>query len=528
MENMATVIVLLAVVTALAEITEKIKIPYPIMLVLAGIGIGLFPGLPHIELHHEVVFLIFLPPILYAAAWTTSWKDFKKAKRPITLLATGCVIFTTCAVAWIAHTFIPGFGWPEAFVLGAIISPPDAVAAAAATKGLVLPKRVTTILEGESLVNDATGLIAYKYAVVAVVTGVFNLWDASIQFVFVAGVGILLGLAFGFFFKWIHKLTPDNPTTDTTLTFLSPYICYLTAESIHVSGVLAVVTCGLYMAHHSSQVFTQQTRLQAYGTWDTIIFLLNGVIFILIGLQLPQILATIDGHSFPTMLKYGAIISAAVIVGRIIWVFPAAYIPRISKRIRESETEVNLKLVTIVAWSGMRGVVSLAAALALPLTAGDEPFPNRSLILFLTFMVIFATLVFQGLTLGPLIKWLAIKVDGHEHEVERLARLKIASSVIEHIEENYSLALSDDVLNQIKTKYEIRIQRIRKDQNQAPKKINEQQIIEFHRIQQELLAKERQHAIRLRDEGLISDEAWRKIEYELDLEETRLILEKGN
>lgn len=527
MENMATVIILLAVVTALAEVTDKIKIPYPILLVLAGIGIGLFPGLPHIELHPEVVFLIFLPPILYAGAWTTSWIDFKKAKRPITLLATGCVIFTTCAVAWIAHEFIPGFGWQEAFVLGAIISPPDAVAAAAATKGLSIPKRVSTILEGESLVNDATGLIAYKYAVAAVVTGIFNLWDAGLQFLFVAGMGILLGFIWGIVFKWIHKLTPDNPTTDTTLTFLAPYIAYLSAESIHVSGVLSVVTCGLFMAYNSSEVFSQQTRLQAYGSWNTIIFILNGIVFILIGLQLPEILATIEGHSFPTMLKYGAIISAAVIAVRIIWVYPGAYLPRLSKKIRESEPEVNLKLVTIVAWSGMRGVVSLAAALALPLMAGPQQFPNRSLIIFLTFSVIFATLVLQGLTLRPLIKWLGITQDGREHEIEQQARLQIASSVIEHIEENYSIALTDEVLNQIKTKYEIRIQRIRKDQTLTQKKIDDQQILEFHRIQQELLDKERQLVIRLRNEGKIGDEALRKIEYELDLEETRLILDRG-
>src|SRR5688500_7707316 len=445
MENMATVIILLAVVTVLAEITDKIKIPYPILLVLAGIGIGLFPGLPHITLHPDVVFLVFLPPILYAAAWTTSWIDFKKAKRPITLLATGCVIFTTCAVAWIAHTFIPGFGWPEAFVLGAIISPPDAVAAAAATKGLPVPKRVVTILEGESLVNDATGLIAYKYAIVAVVTGSFSAMEAGAQFFLVAGGGILLGLLFGVIFKWIHKFTPDNPTTDTTFTFLAPYVGYLTAESMHLSGVLTVVVCGLYMAYHSSEIFSQQTRLQAYGAWNTVTFILNGVIFILIGLQLPQILSTIEGHSFTTLLKYGAIISGAVIIGRIIWVYPGAYLPRLSKKIREAEPEVNVKLVTIVAWSGMRGVVSLAAALALPLTvAGDQPFPNRSLILFLTFSVIFSTLVLQGLTLRPLIKWLGLKQDGREHQIEQQARLQIASSVIEHIEENYSLSLEDE------------------------------------------------------------------------------------
>lgn len=526
MEQMGTVIILLAVVTALAEITDKIRIPYPILLVLAGIGIGLVPGLPHISLDPHVVFLVFLPPILYAAAWTTSWKDFKKAKRPITLLATGCVIFSTCAVAWITHTFIPNFGWPEAFVLGAIISPPDAVAAAAATKGLKIPKRVVTILEGESLVNDSTGLIAYKYAVAAVVTGVFSALEAGLQFFFVAGAGILLGFVLGIAFKWIHKITPDNPTTDTTLTFLAPFVCYLTAESMHVSGVLAVVTCGLYLSRNSSEIFSQQTRLQAYGAWNTVIFILNGVIFIFIGLQLPQILETIEEHSFTTLLKYGAIVSAAVIVGRIIWVYPGAYLPRLSKKIRDREPEVSLKLVTVVAWSGMRGVVSLAAALALPLTiAGAQPFPNRSLIIFITFSVIFATLVLQGLTLRPLIKLLGIKEDDKEHEIEQLARLQIASSVIEHIEENYSLSLSDDVLNQIKTKYEIRIQRIRKDQ--AQQNINAEQIQEFHRIQQELLDRERQLVIRLRNEGKIGDEALRKIEYELDLEETRLILERG-
>ncbi|MBL7858391.1 MAG: Na+/H+ antiporter [Cyclobacteriaceae bacterium] len=525
MQNIAIIIILLAVVTALAEITDKIKIPYPILLVLAGIGIGLFPGLPHITLDPDVVFLIFLPPILYAAAWTTSWADFKAAKRPITLLATGCVIFTTCAVAWIAHLFIPDLGWPEAFVLGAIISPPDAIAATSATKGLGVPKRVITVLEGESLVNDATGLIAYKYAVAAVVTGAFSLWHAGLQFFLVAGGGIAFGLALGWVFQWIHKITPDNPTTDTTLTFLSPFIAYLVAESMHLSGVLAVVACGLFLSRKSSEIFSKQTRLQATGSWNTVIFILNGIVFILIGLQLPVILQNIGENSFVKLLGYGAIVSGAVIVGRIIWVYPGAYIPRLSRTIREREPETNLRLVTVVAWSGMRGVVSLAAALALPLTIeGSTPFPNRDLIIFLTFCVIFSTLVLQGLTLRPLIQWLGIKADDGEHRLEQNARLQIASSVIEHIEENYSLALSDEVLNQIKTKYEIRIQRIRKDQS---RKMDEQQINEFHRIQQELLDKERQLILTLRNTEKISDEVLRKIEYELDLEETRLMLERG-
>jgi monovalent cation/hydrogen antiporter len=527
MANIATVIILLAVITALAEVTDKIRIPYPILLVLAGMGIGFVPGLPVISIDPEIIFLVFLPPVLYAAAWNTSWPDFKRAKRPITLLAIGCVIFTTCAVAIIAHYFIPNLGWPEAFVLGAIISPPDAVAATAATKGLSVPKRVVTILEGESLVNDATGLIAYKYAVAAVVTGSFYILEASFQFVLVVTGGIGLGLLVGIVLKYIHKTTPHNPTTDTTLTFLTPFMAYLSAEAIHVSGVLAVVTAGLFLSWNSSEIFSQQTRLQANASWNTVIFILNGVIFILIGLQLPEIIRQTEGHTLGQMFRYGAIVSAAVIIGRLIWTYPGAYVPRwMFRSIREREPETTFGLVSIVAWSGMRGVVSLAAALALPLVIqGGTPFPNRNLIIFITFSVIFSTLVLQGLTLRPLIHWFRLFPDGKDHELEQSARLALASSIIEHIEENYSLALSDEVLNQIKTKYEIRIQRLRKDAIQ--RKLDEKDIVEFHRIQQELLSKERKDLIVMRNEGKISDEALRKIEYELDLEETRLILEKG-
>jgi CPA1 family monovalent cation:H+ antiporter len=267
--------------------------------------------------------------------------------------------------------------------------------------------------------------------------------------------------------------------------------------------------------------------LQAYGTWNTAIFILNGVVFILIGLQLPMILETIEDHSFTMLLKYGAIVSLAVIVGRIIWVYPGAYIPRLSKKVRDREPEVNLRLVTIIAWSGMRGVVSLAAALAIPLVVeGSQPFPNRNLIIFLTFSVIFSTLVLQGLTLRPLIKWLGIQSDGKAHEQELKARFIVASSIIEHIEENFSLSLTDEALNLIKTKYEIRSQRIGKEQTNQ--KMNKEQIDQLHNIQQLLLSKERELILKLRNEGAISEEGLRKLEYELDLEETRLILETGN
>lgn len=526
MQNVEIVVLLLAVVTVLAQFTDRIKIPYPILLVLAGIGIGSVPWLGGISLNPEVVFLIFLPPVLYAAAWETSWPDFKAAKRPISLLAIGCVVFSTCAVAWIAHSFIPGFGWADAFVLGAIISPPDAVAASAATKGLGVPRRVTAILEGESLVNDATGLIAYKYAIAAVIKGSFVLWQASLQFLLVAGGGILIGLVVGQIFYWIHRYLENNPTTDTTFTFITPFVAYLTAEAVHVSGVLAVVAAGLFLAWHSHELFPQQTRLQAQGTWSTVIFILNGIIFILIGLQLPAVWRNIDG-SISDLLFYGAIISLAVIIGRIIWVYPGAYLPRwMSRKIREKEPEINIRLVTVVAWSGMRGIVSLAAAMALPyVLPSGEAFPNRDLIIFITFCVIFSTLVIQGLSLPHLIKWFGIKPDGREHEEEQQIRVQMASSIIEHIEANYAL-LPDEVLNQVKTKYEIRIQRLRKDAPQ--RKLDNEQINEFHRIQQELLSKERFSLTSLRKEGKISAEVLRRLEYELDLEETRLILERSS
>lgn len=527
MLNLATIIILLTVVTALAEITDRVKISYPILLVIAGMFIGFIPGLPVIELNPEIVFLVFLPPILYSAAWNTSWPDFVAAKRPITLLAIGCVIFTTCLTAWVAHTFIPGMGWAEAFVLGAIISPPDAVAATSVFKGLGVPKRVETVLEGESLVNDATGLTAYNYAVAAVVTGTFHLMNAGVAFLWMAMLGILIGLGIGYIFKWIHQITRDNPTTDTTLTFLVPFIAYLTAEAVHASGVLAVVTAGLFLAWNSSIIFSQQTRIQASASWNTVIFMLNGIVFILIGLQLPKVISSIKELSLGDLITYGGLVSLGVIIGRIIWVYPGAYVPRwLSRGIREREPETNIKMVTIVAWSGMRGVVSLAAALALPLAMEDgSPFPNRDLIIFLTFSVIFSTLVLQGLTLRPLIKWFNIGHDGNENRKELEIRLLLANRIIEYIEENFSLGVSEEVLNQVKTKYEIRIARIRKDEAQY--RLGDGQILAFQQIQQELLNIERQEIIQLRNRGRISAELLRKLEYELDLEETRLMLERG-
>ncbi|MFM8740850.1 MAG: Na+/H+ antiporter [Cytophagales bacterium] len=525
LENITVILLLLAVVTALAEITDRVKIPYPVLLVLAGIAISLIPNLPSVEMNPEVMFLIFLPPALSSSAWTTSWPDFKANIRSISLLAVGCVLFTTTVVAAIAHYAIPGFGWPESFVLGAIISPPDAVAATAATVGLKVPKRLITILEGESLVNDATGLIAMRYAIAATASGTFIFWLAGINFIYVAAGGIIIGWLVGLLFFWIHRITPDNPTTDTTMTFIAPYVAYVVAEQIHTSGVLGVVTCGLFLSQRSSQIFKHEARMQAWATWNTVIFILNGLIFVLIGLQLPHILSNISNHSFSTLLWYGLVVSLATILSRILWVYPGAYLPRFfSKRIREREPHPPARNVFIVAWSGMRGVVSLAAALALPIVFADgTAFPNRDLIIFLTFAVIFSTLVFQGMTLPVLIKRLGIQPDVSTKEIEDKARHAMAIFLIEHIEENYSLGVDDNILNRIKLKYELRIQRL--NQNADNGKLTDEQIKQFLDIQHALIKQEREFLEAMRKNGDIGDEALRKIERELDLEESRLMLE---
>ncbi|KUG09051.1 Na+/H+ antiporter [Solirubrum puertoriconensis] len=532
MHELELIIGLLVAITVLAEVAERIRLPYPVLLVLAGIGIGLVPGLPRIELHPDVVFLIFLPPLLYAAAWNTSWTEFKAARRPIFLLALGCVLFSTGLVAVVAHYLIPDFSWTVAFVLGAIVSPPDAVAAASATKGLGVNRRVLTILEGESLVNDATGLIAYRYAVAAVLTGQFVFWEASLQLVWVAAGGAALGIGLAWVVYRVHRITPHNPIIDTSLTFLTPYLAYLVAEELHVSGVLAVVAAGLFLSRRSAAIFTYQARLQAYAVWNTIVFLLNGVVFILIGLQLPYILERL-GSEIPAWeaLRHGVLISLAVILGRLLWVYGGAYLPRLlSRRIRAQEPLTTWRLVTVVAWTGMRGVVSLAAALALPLLASPGvPFPHRDLILFLTFVVIFCTLVLQGLSLRPLIRWLGLPPDRSLEQEEHRVRLALATNSVEYLESHYGFGrVPEEVLSQMKTRYEIRIQRLH---NRAggvvASRLDSKHLAQYENLLEDLIRMERERVQQWRASEEVNEEVLRKLENELDLEESRLMLDRG-
>jgi monovalent cation/hydrogen antiporter len=525
-ENILLVLSLLFVVSMLSMLSEKLRISYPIFLVLAGLLIGFVPGIPLVRLQPDLVFLIFLPPLLYAAAWNTSWKDFWRMKRPITMLAIGLVIFTSAAVAFVSHALIPDFPLALGFMLGGIISPPDAVAAASVLQNLKVPKRVLTILEGESLINDASSLIVFRVALAAIFTGQFTLWQATGDFFLVAIMGIAIGLVIAHIVYAVHRFLPTTPSIDTGLTIISPYIMYIVAEHFHFSGVMSVVTGGLFLSFRSHEIFSYNSRIQAYAFWDTLVFLLNGLVFILIGLQLPDIVKGLGQYSIIDAVLYGTVISILTIVIRIIWVYPGAYLPRIfSKKVRSTETRPSWQSVFIVAWSGMRGVVSLASALSVPLTlTSGEAFPHRELILFITFIVILFTLVIQGLSLPLIIRWLKIEPDkSNEKEEETEIRLRMASAALEHMINNYSAELGGvDAYIRLKERYERMIDIANKrlqEEDAGPPAVF---LPRYRKMLIDLVSVRRQELKNLRKEKNYSDELLRSKEHELDLEEARL------
>ena len=397
LHQLETVILLLIAVLALAAFARKLVIPYPILLVIGGLVLGLIPGVPTLRLDPDVVFLVFLPPILWSAAYFTSWRDFRSNLRPITLLAVGLVLATTAAVAVVAHIWLPGLGWAGAIALGAIVSPPDAVSATAVGKRIGLPRRAVTILEGESLVNDATALILYRAAVMAAVSGTFIFSDTVLDFFIAAGGGVVVGLLVGVVARWALKLMKDS-FSEIAVTLLSPYIAWVLAEQAHASGVLACVAGGLYLRQHFSEAVAPTTRIQARAVWDFLVFVLNGLIFILIGLQLGALREAIPSGMFVPLMLSGALVSVTAIAVRLIWVPLAAWIPRlVSPCTAGARSDATLVGLFIIGWTGMRGIVSLAAALALPLTtAAGVPFPFRAEIILITFSVILATLVYRA------------------------------------------------------------------------------------------------------------------------------------
>jgi Na+/H+ antiporter len=538
-----TILGLLLAVAALATLATRLGVPYPILLVIGGSALGFVPGLPPVELDPELVFLLFLPPLLYVSALFTSWRDFRANIRPISLLAVGLVLMTTFVVGAVVHTVI-GLPWAAAFVLGAIVSPTDAIAATTVAQRLGVPRRIVTILEGESLVNDATGIVAYRVAVAAVVTGAFSIWEAGLQFVVGAAGGIAFGFAVGWLVIWVRRHLSEDPSVQNIVSLLTPFVAYLAAEELphslwellhelfgvpgdlYFSGVLAVVTTGLYLGRKGPYIISSGTRLQGYATWELITFLLNGLIFILIGLQLRSVVQGLDEYTAGQIISYAVLVSLTVILVRMIWVFPATYVPRwIIRRIRERDPSPPWRSVSIIAWTGMRGVISLAAALALPFqtTAGVQ-FPDRNLIIFLTFCVILATLVIQGLSLPVLIRTLGLEDDHIGDKEETHGRIKIAEAALERLEELVDEDwVREDTAERVRGLYSYRRNRFASRFDGDPDGV-EVRSAAYQRLMIELLGAQRLRLVTMRDEGSIGDEVMHRIERDLDLEESRLEL----
>ncbi len=512
---------LLVAVAALALLARKLCVPYPILLVLGGLVLALIPGIPQIKLAPHLVFVVFLPPLLYPAALFTSWRDFRANLRPIFLLAVGLVVFTTCSVGWFANHLVAGLPLAAAFALGAIISPPDAVAASAVLERLSVPQRIVTIIEGESLVNDATALVVYAFAIEALNNGSFSLAAAGLKFVWVSAGGIGFGLLIGWLASHVQRRL-DDPPVQITVSILTPFAAYLPADQAGVSGVLAVVAAGLYLGWRSPEILKSRTRLQAGPVWEMLVFILNGLVFILIGLQLREVVADIRNvGSIPHFCAQALLISAVVIVVRFVWVFAATYVPRVmSKKLRERDPYPGWQSVTIVAWTGMRGVVSLAAALALPSVMADRTQCN--LIIFYTFVVILVTLVLQGLSLPFLIRALNVVDNGETENEEREARLKANQAALARLEELESAGqFGLDLLQRLRVEYDDRVRQLEACEPAADGQ-RHLLSVDYEELQREALRVERQTILQLRNERFINDQALRRIQRDLDLAEAQL------
>lgn len=428
-------ILLLLCAVVLGWVARHFGFPYPIALVVGGVVLGLVPKLGQFPFDPQLILVLVLPPILYQAALLTSWPDFKANIRPIGLLAIGLVVATTLTVGAALKFVVPDVPWAVAFVFGAIVSPPDAVAATAILSRLNIPRRIVTILEGESLVNDASGLVLYKFAIAAVLTGTFSLADASVQFVGVSLGGIAVGLVFAHVFMAIHRRLGD-PMLEMLVSLTVPYVAYVAAESVHVSGVLAVVAAGLVRGRYSPELVSAEMRILARSVWNLLVFMLNTLVFMLIGMEMSDTPEKLARYTVAELVGWGLLVSAVAIAVRFAWVYPVAFLPRwLSGSLREGEANFRKRELGIMSWCGMRGIVSLAAALALPLTLPDgSPFPHRDLIVFLTFFVITVTLVGQGLTLPALIRRLKVGSNWSMKDEQQRVRAAMSAAALAAID----------------------------------------------------------------------------------------------
>jgi len=507
---------------ALAVLAGVIGVPYPITLVIGGAVIGFVPGVPDVALDPELVLLIFLPPLLYGAAFFTSLRDLRRNARPIAFLSIGVVLVTMGAVALVAHEII-GLGWAEGFVLGAIVSPTDAVAPAEILRRTNAPRRLITVVEGENLTNDWTALVLYRFAVAAVVTSSFSLGEAVVEFV-VSGVGgLAIGLAAGWVIRQVRARI-DDPPTEITISILSGYAAYLPAEELGVSGVIAAVTVGIYMGWHTPQLTTPVMRMQGVSVWEILTFILNAFLFLLIGLQLPAIVDDLSGRSASELAWWGAVVAFVVVAVRLAWQFTFTYLLRaVDRREVQRARRSSARERLVVGWAGMRGSVSLAAALALPLeTHAGAPFPERDLIVFLAFVVILVTLVGQGLTLGPLIDGLGLQDDGEGEREETLARLRLAETALARLadigEEGWA---RPDTVDRVRAAFDYRRRRFNA-LTDGDGDSYEERTDAYRRLMYDLFDAQREELLALRNGHEISDEVRRKVERDLDLEESRL------
>jgi monovalent cation/hydrogen antiporter len=515
---------LLVAGAALLILSGPLRLPYPILLVLGGLLLGFGPGVPKVTMPPELVLVGILPPLLYRAAYATGLRELRKNLRPISLLAVGLVILTTIGVALVAHA-ITDLGWAESFVLGAVVSPTDPIAATSIGRRLGVPRRLIDIIEGEALVNDGTALVLLRTAILAAVSGAFSVWDAGWHLLLSIVGGIALGLAVGYVIRRVRRVL-DNPPLEVTIAFLTGYFAFLPATALHVSGVLAVVTAGVYMGWYTPELTTVQTRLQGEGFWSVLTFLLNVLLFGLVGLQLRPVLEGLSGHGGWSLLGEAAVIVVAVILLRIAWVFPATYLPRrLFRRVRERDPSPPWRYAAFVGWNGMRGAVTIAAALVVPLqTDAGAPLPGRDLIVFFAFAVVLGTLVGQGLSMPAVIRTLRLEADDTDTEAEEaLARISAAEAALERLEELTAEDwVLDDTAERLRGQYRFRIDRFTARVDPDGDGRIEKRSLKYQRLRRELIEAERHAVIELRNTGEISDEVMRRVERDLDLEFSRL------
>ena len=509
---------LIVAVAGLSVLARSVGVPYPILLVLGGLVIGFVPGMPAVELPPELVLVVFLPPLLYWAGFFSSPRDLQSDLRAISTLAVGLVLATIGVVAVVAHAMVDGLPLAAAFALGAIVSPTDPLAATAIGRRLGVPRRMVNLLEGESLVNDATALVAYRIAVAAAVGGGFVAWQAGLRFVVGAAGGVAVGLAVGWLVAELRRRL-DDPVTEIVVSLATGFAAYLPAERLELSGVLAAVTAGLYVGWRAPELASAPTRLLGFSFWEVLVYLLNAVLFILVGLQLHPILSGVSGRSVASLVGQAVLVSGVVIAVRVAWEFTVPYLIRLlDRRPAQVVRRIGARERLVLGWSGMRGAVSLAAALALPLD-----FPQRDLLVFLTFAVILATLVVQGLTLPALIRRLRVRGDDADEREEVRARLAATDAALARLQELAGAEWTrEDTVERLDGLYQFRRRRLKARAGIYEDEGFEDRSLAYQRLVRELLEAQRHAIVRLRNQGTISNDVMHRIERELDLEDTRL------